>query len=296
MKKHGPLLIALIFFHLPLWCQGGLLDLIETDKEETVYTTASFKTNRVINQHSIVNTYRGVLDVKIGHRFGFINGGIRTFFGLDNATVRLGADYGLTDHLQMGLGRSSFQKTVDGYAKYRLLRQSTGAREMPLTLSLFTAAAIRTDPWEINGAEVPVQSRLNYTFQLIAGRKFSDFFSLQLSPTLVHRNLVPNDEIAHDVIALGSGARFRLSRRVTLNLEYHYVFPDQLEEGFRNSASVGLDIETGGHVFQLHFTNSTAMIEHGFITQTTGDWAGGGVHFGFNIARVFTIVRPELPE
>lgn len=270
-----------------------MLDLLE-DEETIEYANATFKTNRVINQHSIENTFRGVLDVKIGHRFGMVKTGISNFFGLDNATTRIGGDYGLTENLQIGLGRSTFQKTVDSYVKYRLFRQHSGAKEFPMTISGLAAMAIRTDPWEFNGEDFPLKSRLNYTFQLIAGRKFSDFLSWQISPTLIHRNFVPNSEINHDVFAIGTAGRFRITRRVTLNLEYHYVLPDQIDDQFNNSLSVGLDIETGGHIFQLHFSNSSPMMEHGFITQTTGDWSKGEIHFGFNIARVFTIVKPDF--
>ncbi len=290
----GLVLFSPLFFSNSI-AQGSLLDLLDEEEDDMpLYTTASFKTNRVINLHSLENTHYGVLDAKISHRFGSIKGGGNTFFGLDNATVRLGLDYGLLENLQIGIGRSSLLREVDAYAKYRLLRQREEQGEMPITLTLFAAAAIRTGTWELDGESYPWQSRLNYTYQLIVGRKFSDFFTLQLSPTLVHRNLVPNEDIAHDVLAVGAGARFRLSRRVTLNLEYIYVFPDQLESHFKNSASIGLDIETGGHVFQLHFTNSAPIADHAYITRTRGDWSRGDIHFGFNIARVFTIVKPDM--
>lgn len=287
-------LLGLTILTLPLMssAQESLLDLLG-EEEFTEYTIASFKTNRVINLHSLENTHRGILDIKIGHRFGLITGGLDNFFGLDNAVTRIGADYGLMENLQIGLGRSTFQKTVDGYFKYRILRQSTGAVEMPLTLTAVAAAAVRTDTWSINDQEVPNKYRWFYTWQLIAGRKFSDFFTLQLSPGLVHRNLVETADLSNTVINVGIGGRFRLSRRVTLNTEWIYVLPDQIDDRFRNSLSVGLDIETGGHVFQLHFTNSLSMTEHAFITGSTGDWSSGDIHFGFNISRVFTIVRPE---
>lgn len=283
------------FALLPFWIQGqeSLLDLIGEEEEEVEYTTTSFKTNRVINLHSLENTHPGILDIKIGHRFGLITGGIDNFFGLDNAVTRIGADYGLMNNVQIGLGRSTFQKTVDGYVKYRFLRQSTGAVEMPLTLSAVAFGAVRTDPWTVNDVKVPNKFRWFYTLQLIAGRKVSDFFTVQLSPGLVHRNMVETPDLSNSVFNVGIGMRFRLSRRVTLNTEWIYVLPDQIDDQYRNSLSIGLDIDTGGHVFQLHFTNSLPMSENGFITQSTGDWSTGDIHFGFNIARVFTIVKPE---
>ena len=264
-----------------------LLSLIP-DEETTEYVTASFKTDRVINLHSLENTAAGELDVKISHRFGFLSGGLYELFGLDQASIRIGGDYGITDRWMIGLGRSSYEKTYDGFMKYKLLRQSTGAKKMPVTLCVLGTMAIKTlKPPE--DRENYFSSKLYYTGQLIVGRKFSKVFSLQLSPSYVHRNLVQTEEEKNDVFALGAGARFKLGKRTSLNAEYIYVFPNQLAEGYHNSLSIGFDIETGGHVFQLHFTNSTSMIEKGFICENVGDWGEGDIHFGFNIARTFNI-------
>ena len=264
-----------------------LLSLIP-EEETTEYVTASFKTDRVINLHSLENTAAGELDVKISHRFGFLSGGLYELFGLDQASIRIGGDYGITDRWMIGLGRSSYQKTYDGFMKYKLLRQSTGAKKMPVTLCVLGTMAIKTlKPPE--DRENYFSSKLYYTGQLIVGRKFSKVFSLQLSPSYVHRNLVQTEEEKNDVFALGAGARFKLGKRTSLNAEYIYVFPNQLAEGYHNSLSIGFDIETGGHVFQLHFTNSTSMIEKGFIAENVGDWGEGDIHFGFNIARTFNI-------
>lgn len=274
--------------------EGDLLSLLGEEEETTDYTTASFKTNRVVNLHSLENTAAGVLDVKISHRFGTLNGGTYELFGLDNATIRIGADFGVTDRFMVGLGRSSFQKTYDGFLKYKFLRQSTGKRVMPVTAALFASTAVQTLKWQNPDRENYFSSRMYHTFQLILGRKFSEGLSLQLSPTLVHRNLVETSAERNDVLALGTAGRIKLSKRVALNAEYIYVLPDQLAPGFRNSFSIGFDIETGGHVFQLHFTNSTSMIEKGFVTETNENWLDGGIHFGFNVSRVFTVVRPKI--
>lgn len=273
--------------------EDDLLSLLGSDEPVTERVQASFKTNRVVNLHSLESTSGGVLDVKISHRFGFLNLGPSELFGLDQASIRIGADYGITDRLTVGFGRSSFEKTFDGFLKYKLLWQSTGKRAIPLTVAAFASTALKTVKWADPDRENYFSSRLYYTFQLIMGRKFSDAFSLQLSPTLVHRNLVATTAEKNDVLALGAAGRIKLSKRVTLNAEYIYVLPDQLAPDYRNSLSLGFDIETGGHVFQLHFTNSTSMIEKGFITETTGDWLDGGIHFGFNISRVFTLVKPR---
>ncbi len=267
---------------------NDMLSLLK-DSVTTEYTTASFKTDRVINLHSLENTAAGNLDIKISHRFGFFSGGAYELFGLDQASIRIGGDYGITNRLMVGVGRSSYEKTFDAFAKFKLLRQSKGAKNTPVTLCAFGSIAVKTikpsDPTRVNY----FSSKLYYTGQLIIGRKFSKAFSLQLSPTIVHRNLVEKASEKNDILALGAGARFKLGKRTSLNAEYIYVLPNQLAPEYRNSVSIGFDIETGGHVFQLHFTNSTSMIEKGFIAETIGDVSNGDIHFGFNIARTFNI-------
>lgn len=293
LLKIGLVLMGLHLVVLPLAAQDDLLALLGDDEPLTEYVTASFKTNRVINLHSLEHTAPGVMDFKISHRFGFVNGGFAELFGLDVGTIRLGWDFGIAPNLQLGFGRSNYEKTYDAYFKYRFLRQSTGAKRMPLSALIFASTAIKTTPWQNPDRENYFSSRLYYTWQLILGRKFSDGFSLQLVPTLVHRNLVRTSTEKNDVLAIGFGARQKLNKRLSVNAEYIYVLPGQLADGYVNSFSIGFDIETGGHVFQLHFTNSTSMIEKGFITENTGRWQNGGVHFGFNISRVFTLVKPK---
>lgn len=297
MKKHLYTLLmslALSMAALPLFAQGDLLSLLGEEEETTDYATASFKTSRVINLHSLENTASGVLDFKISHRFNTVQNGLYDFFGLDGANLRIGFDYGVTDRLAIGIGRSNYEKTLDGFAKYKILRQSKGKRNMPITLAAFGSVAMQTLKWANPDRDNHFSSRLYYTGQLIIGRKISEGFSLQLSPTIVHRNLVATFDESNDVLALGIGTRVKLSKRMAINLEYIYVLPDQLAPQFVNSLSVGLDIETGGHVFQLHFSNSRIMVEKGFIAETANKWEDGGIHFGFNISRVFTIVRPPL--
>lgn len=284
------LVMAIYSFVTPLNAQD-LLSVLGEDEETVEYATAAFKTNRVINLHSVENTAKSVLDFKISHRFGFLNSGVDEFFGLDNATIRLGLDYGITDNFTIGIGRSSFEKTLDGYLKYRFLRQSSGKKNVPITAALLATSAIRTLPFSDPDRENVFKHKVFYTYQLILGRKFSENFSLQVAPTLVHRNLVATAEEENDLIAIAIAGRQKLTKRIALNAEYIYTLPDQLAEGYYNSFSIGFDIETGGHVFQLHFTNSTSMIEKGFIGETVGDWGNGDIHFGFNVSRVFTLSK-----
>lgn len=292
---HKFILIAAVIvlsFSMARAQEDDLLSLLG-EEETTDITTASFKTNRVINLHSLENTAGGVLDFKISHRFSSLHNGFYDLFGLDGANVRFGLDYGLSDAITIGLGRSSFEKTYDGFVKYKFLRQSTGKKQMPITAAVLLTSSVNTLRWEDPTRDNFFSNRMAYTSQLILGRKFSESFSLQLSPTMVHRNLVKTNLEKNDVYALGVGTRLKLSKRISINGEYIYLLPDQVASEYQNSLSVGLDIETGGHVFQLHFSNSRSMIEKGFITETAGKWNTSfeGIHFGFNISRVFTIKR-----
>ncbi len=261
----------------------------ETSGASTNYATATFKTTRLINGHTVENVGKGVLDVKISHRFGKVNTGGYELFGLDNATMRMGFDYGITRYLMVGIGRSTFQKTYDAYFKIKLLRQSSGKRNMPITLSYIPTIALKTLKDDIPDRKNYFSSRLFFTHQLLIGRKFSEGTSLQLMPSYSHRNLVKLATEPNDLIAIGIGGRQKLSKRISLNFEYYYQLPDYKLEGTSNSLSAGVDIETGGHVFQLQFTNSQGMSERTFISETTGKWDKGDIYFGFNISRVFTI-------
>lgn len=267
------------------------MNILESESEDSsanMYAEATFKSTRVINGHSVQLRAPGVLEVLISHRFGRINEGINEFFGLDDSNIRIGLEFGILENLNIGIGRSSFEKQYDGFLKYRLVRQQQGNRNIPITAVFFTSMAI-------NSSEAPPDqdwsftNRTSYTYQLLLARKFNPNFSLQLTPTLVHKNLVEQVVDDNDLFALGVGARHKITRRLAINFEYFYAFNLPDNQDLHNSLSIGVDIETGGHVFQLHLTNGRAMIEKGFITETTDDFFDGDIHIGFNISRVFNI-------
>lgn len=284
--------------------QDDLLNLLE-DEPTTDYATASFKANRVISGQSIENTARGVLDFKISHRFGQFRFGFEEFWGLDNANTRIGFDYGITDRLMVGIGRSSnADKIVETFAKYKILRQSSGKKVMPVTLSYYVDMGIKTSDFPSTDPprEELFSNRMSFTNQILIGRKFSEAFTLQLMPTLLHRNLVPTTEDANDIFSMGIAGRIKITKRVAINAEYYYTLPDQIVSyDYANAFALGVDIETGGHVFQLHITNSGDMNYKGLIADTREDWFYkddnekliSGLRFGFNISRVFTIVKPK---
>ena len=304
----GLLLLALLFFsQLTILAQPGDSLLVKTDEEdllsllggdeEQTYTSATFKTTRIINMHSVENAAAGVMDFRISHRFGFINTGAYDLFGLDQALMRIGLEYGVTDRLMVGFGRSNVNKAYDSFLKYKILRQGSGKRNIPISVSYFASAVCNTIKWADPNRDNYFSSRMQYTHQLLIARKFNNDLSLQLTPTLVHKNLVPTLQDKNDILAMGFGGRYKLTQRFSVNGEYIYVLPNHITSTFYNSLSLGVDIETGGHVFQLHLTNSTSMLEPGFITESVGQWKKGGIHFGFNVSRVFTVKdKREKPE
>lgn len=271
-----------------------LLNLLGRDKPKKEYVYNAFKSSRVIMSHSMEMLRPGVLDFRILHRFGRINGGAYEFFGLDGpATVRLGLDYGITGDLTAGIGRSSFNKELDGFIKWRALHQATGPKALPFSLVLIGGSTLTTLKWTDPARKNYFSSRIAYYSQVIIGRKFSEAITFQIIPSLLHRNLVPTKQDPNDLIAVGAGGRIKLSRRVSLNFDYHYVINKNETAGFHNPLSLGFDIETGGHVFQLHFTNSKGMNERAFLAATEYDWGNGDIFFGFNISRSFQIKKKK---
>ena len=263
----------------------------------TEYAEHTFWGNRVINGHSVETTPAGQLDFKISHRMGRIYQGNQSaynFFGLDQSTLRLGLEYGVTDWLTAGVGRTTVDKTFDGFLKVKLLRQSKGKRNVPVTITYLGSAAFNSS--KMNYPVNYYSNRLAYTNQLLIGRKFGDKLSLQIAPTHIHKNLVPTPDDNNDIYACGFGGRFKISNRVAFVAEYFYLLPKQSPSGLNgikvvNSFSLGFDIYTGKHVFQLHVTNSTSMIEKQFITETIDQWKDGYIHIGFNIVRLFNIAN-----
>ncbi|WP_298540170.1 DUF5777 family beta-barrel protein [uncultured Aquimarina sp.] len=267
-----------------------LLDILEDETPQTKnYITSTFKGTRILNGHSIENRKKGTLEFVISHRFGRVNLGADELYGLDQSNIRFAFEYGLTDDIMLGIGRSSFDKTYDGFVKYKFLKQSSGKNSFPFTASLFTSIAYRTlkdfDP----NNEPSFSQKLSYVTQILMARKFSPGFSLQITPTYIHRNSVKINEDPHGIFAVGVGSRVKLTKRVSINGEYFYTANPLESIDASNSIAFGVDIETGGHVFQIILSNSITMIEKSFITESTDDFFEGDIHLGFNISRAFQI-------
>jgi opacity protein-like surface antigen len=297
MQTKTFLLLLLIFCSVqPVLAQdSSLLSLLNDSlnvHKKPVLIRGTFKADHIINMQTIESPANGTLVFLIQHRFGQLNSGAYNLFGLDNATLRLAFEYGITDRLSVGIGRSSYKKTYDGYAKYKILQQTEGEREMPISLSLLGIASTYT----VDIPESPKLSaieRTSYGAQLLIARKFSRSFSLQLTPSYLYYNRTQGND-KNTVFALGMGGRMKISKRMSIDAEYNYLPNNQVVSVKRyNSFSLGWDIETGGHVFQLVFSNSQSMTETQYLTQTTGQWGDGGIYFGFNLSRAFNVKKKK---
>jgi hypothetical protein len=296
------LLTASLFFaSFPAFAQDDLLDLLDSVVVETPvrdYTEATFKTTRIITSRSIETPSKGEMQFIIAHRFGRVNGGWRDFFGLDQANIRLDFEYGITDWLSVGWGRSNLLKQWDGFARAKFLRQSTGQKKMPITAEFLASVAMTSGKWTNSNIENYMSSRASYVFQLMVARKFSRKLSWQVMGTMLHKNLVRSSQDKNDIFMVGTGGRFLLTGSFGLTAEYHYLIPNQIfterdKPQSDHSISIGFDLETGGHVFQIMATNNLGMTEHQYFTNTTGRWAKGDIHIGFNVNRVFTLANYE---
>jgi len=315
MKK---LILILIFiiqhltFNIQIFAQDDLMKMLEAEtkpvKEKVI---ATFKTTRIINAHSVEVVKKKSLDVRITHRFGDIAGGaggVHNWYGFDNATdIRFGFEYGITDKISVGLGRSKgakMKELVDNYFKYKILTQTTDNKIPVSIVVLFNSATTVAVADTAKTSEYAFGSkfahRISYTSQIIIARKFSNWLSLQLMPTYIHRNFVAHDD-QNGLLAIGVGGRIKFTKRFGLIADYFYVPDNEAPFGsgsghthdqkgkrnYHNPLSVGLEWETGGHVFHLNFTNSTGIIENEFIPYTTSRWTNGQFRLGFNISRVF---------
>ncbi len=294
MTKKILLFIVLVFTYTQILTaqNDDLMDLLD-DGPQTEYARSAFKSSHVVIGQSIENPAKGTMLMVIQHHFGPVNSGFYDFFGFDQAVTRLGFDFGITNWLAVGIGRSTQNKTWDGSIKVKLLRQSEGSRFMPVSVSYFGNMGIVSLKRSNYTHPVYFSSRLSFVNQLIIARKFNRSFSLQIIPSMVHRNLVETNEDDNDVYSIGTAGRIKLSNHVSFNFEYHYILSKQTASKYYNSLSLGIDIETGGHVFQLFATNSAGITEQYFIPLTDGSWLNGDIHIGFNIVRTFTLVKPK---
>jgi hypothetical protein len=291
MKKYFVIISLLNIVSWKIQAQDDLMkELEKTQGPETDYAFQTFKGTRLVNGHSVETKNEGTLEFIFAHRFGEINGGLYEMFGLDQAFVRLGLDYGITDNISVSVGRNSYDKTMDGYVKAKLVRQKSGASTFPVTITGLAGVAYRIFP-EDNPEGFETIDRVAYVSQLLIARKFSTKLSLQLSPTLIHKNAADPSAERNDQFALGAGGRFKVTKSVALTTEYYYRVNPVEGSRYRNVLGFGIDIETGGHVFQLVMTNTRGLTERAFIAETEGDFADGDINLGFNVTRTFQLKK-----
>lgn len=301
MKKIA--IIMALFVANNLFAQEDLLKMMEEEtptKPTPVF--ASFKSTRLVNLHTNEQMKAKHLDFRIQHRFQPMQidkenvYGLYNMFGVDGAVMRLGFEYGVTDKLMMGFGRSNVGKTYDLMAKYKILQQTRGKKSMPISVNYFGNIGINTLEFADKTRNNFFTSRLSFVNQLIITRKFNDYVSVAITPTMVHQNLVETKAQSHDIYAVGLGASVKISRSTRFNFEYIPRLNARDEKKldgtqYYDAFAFGLDIETGGHVFQLHFTNGAGLIEQQFISQNANKLSLNTLRFGFNLSRVFSLEK-----
>ena len=312
MKKIISLLL-LTFSFCRLYAQTDLSSLFtDSLKENNMPVIATFKSGILINAQTNETLHQHDLLFAVGHRFGDVGGslgGSKTFYGLDMISDDLiGFEYGITNRLTVGVGRdkgatnnANVNQTQLWYGtlKYRLLQQ-TMDNNMPLSISLFGRGIISSMaslPTNNDAHFNNFKSRLSAAGQVIIARKFSDYLSLELLPTYIRReNVVSPDN--QNMFAMGIGGRLKLTEHMAIEMDYFLPFRSPQTKNyfntqdntiFYNPLSVGLAIETGGHVFHIDFTNATSMMESQFIPGTVSNWTKGQFRWGFNFSRTFTI-------
>lgn len=281
MKK---IIFALLLFPLVSLAQDDLLNEIDTvavDKQ----VQSSFKSLKIINIESTKLASKGDFYFIVSHRFDYLKNGFDDFFGLDNANTRLQFLYGVTPWLTVHVSRSGFNKTYEAAGKYSLMHQEQGG--FPFEIVGFNSISVNTGLEKDLLPLIEFEDRLSYVNQILVSRKFSDKLSLQIAPTYFHENYVAFNDQDNSQFALGMGGRYKLTSRWSINMDYAAHLNRASNSPFTDPLSIGVDLETGGHVFQMHFTNALAMHESGFLGNTSGKWSKGEIAFGFNLVRVF---------
>jgi hypothetical protein len=284
------LLIILVFNGAFAFSQDLLAMLDEESDPPVNYVQSTFKSVRMVNGYSSEVAGKNDLIFSISHRFGPVSGGAYELYGLDQSTIRFGFEYGLNDRISLGVGRSNYEKLFDGFVKIKLLRQKNGASSFPVSVTLMEGMQYKSLKWVNRELDYPETARLSYVHELFIARKFNKWFSAQLVPVIVHRNWVTDKEEQNIVGAVGIGGVFTVNKWLGINAEYYHLLPGHTADNFENSLALGVEIETGGgHVFQIHLSNSTGMTEKNFVPENTGSWLDGDIALGFNLIRVFNL-------
>ena len=307
-------IISILFFYLLqstfVFAQEDMLKLLSEQDTMTgkEFVNPAFKTNRIINLQTAEVIKKKMLDIKIAHRFSAIgtssNGtsSVHNLWGFDESSdIRISFDYGLNNNWNVGFARSKYQENWELNSKYKLAGQRRD-NSMPFTVTLFGVATYSSKVnmnyiFDNPSYQTELNRRFSFASQLIISRKFSDRFSFELSPIYVHRNFVNTDD-NNEAFAIGTGGRYRITKRMSLIADYVYNLGEYRKinnkNGVYNPLGLGLEFETGGHVFSLMFTNAEAINETQFVTNTVDTWTKGGTRFCFTIARGFDLSKKKV--
>jgi hypothetical protein len=281
-------IFLIAFTSINSFAQDDLLDELDSETKNTKqFTLPAFKAMQIGNLQSSKLADKGDLYLIVSHRFGSIKDGVGEFFGLDQANTKIQLAYSFWDGVQLSLSRDSFEKTYSGTAKVRFTKQSN---RFPLNIVGYASADINSEIKEENYPNFKSGDRMSYTTQLLASRRVSKKLSLEIAPTYVRQNLQDLNSTGgrtHNQLLMGLGGRLKVSKRMSFNLDYAYNFSKDENSKFNNPLTLGIDIETGGHVFQLLFSNAKGSNDSSFLTKAQGDWSKGDISFGFNVVRVF---------
>ena len=284
MKKNKILLCLLLIYSFS-FSQGNLLKELESESEnKTSNEISAFKAIKIVNTQSTKQASEKELYLYVSHRFGSVNGGIKTLFGLDIANTKIELLYGLSNNLQIGFSRESLKKTYALNAKYNLTTQTS---KLPFTSSFYVSYNYNSSLNEDIYPNLNNSDRNFFFGQLLLSKSFSDKISLQLSPSYAKKGFTETIFEQEDNLILGVASSYRISNRLAFNIEYSANLDRPEISPFSDVLSFGIDIETGGHVFQLLFSNTQTIDDVSVMTDAEGSWKDGEIYFGFNILRVF---------
>ncbi len=286
MKKYIIMLFCLCI-SLSINAQDDLLNELDKEVKQETYELPAFKAMKIGNLQSTKVADKGDFYLIVSHRFGTLKNGLKTFFGFDDANTKMQLLYSFFDGVQFSVSRESLNRTYASALKVRLYKQSS---KFPVNIVAYGTANINTLIDETQYPNLKFGDRMSYAGQLLVSRRISKNLSLQIAPSFVRQNLQDlriTKDLHHNQFVMGFGGRMKLSKRMSVNADYAYNFNRAKNSLYKNPFTLGLDIETGGHVFQLLFSNAQSTNEPGFLSNAEGNWAKGNVFFGFNVVRVF---------
>lgn len=283
-------LVGFLLISNSLFSQDSLEDILGSTSSSAKPISTTFSSTRIVNSHSVEMIPKGVGEFRISHRFGTIEEGFYDIFGLDQAKIRLGYDYGVTDKIMVGFGRNSHKKVYDIFGRFSFLNQTID-NSTPITLQYLFASSMKTLRY---GKKIPFMQRFAQINQVLIAKKINNL-SLQIMPSIMIHEYEGYDKKIFS--GVGAAARYLVGKRVAINVEYFarlrhnengsQEFNRIFNENY-NSLGLGIDIEAGGHVFQFHFSNTNTMNEQAFMFETDKTWEKGEICFGFNILREFS--------